>query len=263
MWRTAIWTSLVFPAVSFAPQSLRLRSSNTKLYASALIVQNKGGGHGELGYHLAKTLEKNEKIDSITILQDDACSLAKEPFKSYALDLPNVNVVMAPLGDETMTKDRLQDILNGASFDYIFDNASKGPTGAGKACVDCAKDWNPKLYVYVSSAGMYQPTGVFPMPETTPVKESAGQNQFDLYVVAQGLPLVSFRPQYIYGPKANKFDYMYVQICGGCLFFLCVCVWLGLPFSLTVLLLTATTILIVLFEAFPFPFLEMARKWFR
>lgn len=217
MWRTAIWTTLVLPVVSFAPQSLSLRFPETKLYASALIVQNKGGGHGELGYHLAKTLEQNEKIDSITILQDDACSLSKEPFKSYAVDLPNVKVIMAPLGDETMTKERLQEILDGASFDYVFDNASKGPTGAGKACVDCAKDWNPKLYVYVSSAGMYQPTGVFPMPETTPVKESAGQNQFDLYVVSQGLPLVSFRPQYIYGPKANKFDYLYVKLIrGGC-----------------------------------------------
>ena len=67
-----------------------------------------------------------------------------------------------------------------------------------------------KLFTYVSSAGMYQPDSstVFPMPETTPIKESAGQAQFDAYAVELGLPLVSFRPQYIYGPKSNKYDYI-------------------------------------------------------
>ncbi len=31
---------------------------------------------------------------------------------------------------------------------------------------------------------------------------------FDNYAVEIGLPLVSFRPQYIYGPKSNKYDYI-------------------------------------------------------
>lgn len=58
---------------------------------------------------------------------------------------------------------------------------------------------------------MYAPNDdtTFPMSEeTTPVKESAGQNLFDQYAVKLGLPLVSFRPQYIYGKKANKYDYI-------------------------------------------------------
>ena len=108
-----------------------------------------------------------------------------------------------------MTKESLQSLLGeNAKFDYVWDNASKGPQGAGKACADCAKDWNVQLYTYVSSAGMYQPNQIFPMPETTPIKETSGQALFDQYCVDLGLPLVSFRPQYIYGPKANKFDYM-------------------------------------------------------
>eukprot|EP00558_Chaetoceros_sp_UNC1202_P004216 CAMPEP_0197250010 /NCGR_PEP_ID=MMETSP1429-20130617/50639_1 /TAXON_ID=49237 /ORGANISM="Chaetoceros sp., Strain UNC1202" /LENGTH=293 /DNA_ID=CAMNT_0042711735 /DNA_START=33 /DNA_END=914 /DNA_ORIENTATION=- len=110
-----------------------------------------------------------------------------------------------------MTAESLQSILGGddAKFDYVWDNASKAPTGTGKAIIDAAaKSWNTKIFTYVSSAGMYQPTGTFPMPETTPVKESAGQNQFDNYAVESGLPLVSFRPQYIYGPKSNKNDYI-------------------------------------------------------
>jgi nucleoside-diphosphate-sugar epimerase len=162
------------------------------------------------GYQLAKTLATNDKITSITILQDDACNDEKEPFKSYATDLPNVKIVKASLGDESMTSADLQSILGDAKFEYVWDNASKGPVGSGKAICDCAKEWDVKLFTYVSSAGMYKTDGntVFPMPETTPIKESSGQAQFDAYAVELGLPLVSFRPQYIYGKKSNKNDYI-------------------------------------------------------
>eukprot|EP00529_Nitzschia_sp_RCC80_P031736 CAMPEP_0113458142 /NCGR_PEP_ID=MMETSP0014_2-20120614/9768_1 /TAXON_ID=2857 /ORGANISM="Nitzschia sp." /LENGTH=355 /DNA_ID=CAMNT_0000349653 /DNA_START=118 /DNA_END=1185 /DNA_ORIENTATION=- /assembly_acc=CAM_ASM_000159 len=180
----------------------------------ALVVQNKGGGHGELGFQLAKTLATNEKIDKITILQDDACDESKEPFCSYATDLPSdkVSVIKASLGDESVTAEQLQSLLgDGATFDYVWDNNSKGPVGAGKAICDCCKNWNVKLYTYVSSAGMYQPNDqtTFPMDEaTTPIKESSGQATQDAYALDLKLPLVSMRPQYIYGPKASKYDYI-------------------------------------------------------
>ena len=199
----SLWlVSASFSVVTaFAPTSYALpRLPSTSLWASALIVQNKGGGHGELGYQLAKVLENSEKIDSITILQDAAAKESSEPFKSYSTDLPNVKIVKAPLGEDSLTADSLQALLGeDTTFDYVWDNASKNAQGAGKAVCDCAKAWNVKLLTYVSSAGMYQPPadGPFPMPETTPVKESAGQNQYDQYAVSLGLPLVSFRPQYI------------------------------------------------------------------
>lgn len=178
---------------------------------NVLIVQNKGGGHGELGFQLAKNLSTNPKVSSITILQDDTCNDSKEPFCSYGsdLDADKVKVVKAPLM-EGMTLEDINAKLD-ESFEYVFDNCSKGPdTGSGKAICDAAKEWGTKIFTYVSSAGMYQPddSTVFPMPETTPVKESAGQNQFDNYASDIGLPLVSFRPQYIYGPNANKYDYI-------------------------------------------------------
>jgi nucleoside-diphosphate-sugar epimerase len=160
---------------------------------------------------LAKTLSSNDKITSITILQDDACSDDKEPFKSYASDLPDVKVVKTSLADESMTSAVLQSILgDGTKFEYVWDNASKGPIGSGKAICDCAKDWDVKLFTYVSSAGMYQPDAstIYPMSEATPIKVSAGQAKFDAYAAEIGLPLVSFRPQYIYGKKANKYDYI-------------------------------------------------------
>jgi len=175
--------------------------------SAALIVQNKGGGHGELGFQLAKNLSSNSKITSITILQDSACNDAKEPFVSYASDIPDVKIVKADLTDESMTAEDVQKLL-GQSYDYVWDNASKGAVGAGKAVVDCAKAWDSKLLTYVSSAGIYQPDDEFPMPETTPVKASAGQVLYEKYAIENGLPLVAFRPQYIYGPKSNKWDYI-------------------------------------------------------
>lgn len=176
--------------------------------SAALIVQNKGGGHGELGFQLAKNLSANDKITSITILQDDACKDSAEPFCSYPTDIPNVKIVKAPLADEGMTADTVKSLLDNQSFDYVWDNASKGASGAGKAIVDCAKEWDVNLLTYVSSAGCYLPDGTFPMPETTPVKESAGQVAYENYASAEGLKFCSFRPQYIYGPKSNKDDYV-------------------------------------------------------
>lgn len=35
----------------------------------------------------------------------------------------------------------------------------------------------------------------FPMPETTPVKETAGQVLYEKYAIENELPFVSFRPQ--------------------------------------------------------------------
>lgn len=144
-------------------------------------MQNKGGGHGELGFQLARELQNHPKISSITILQDSACNDAKEPFASYATDIPNVQIIKANLADEAMTAADIQSLLKDQSYDYVWDNASKGAVGAGKAVVDSAKKWNSKLLTYVSSAGIYKPNGIFPMPETTPTKDSAGQVQYENY----------------------------------------------------------------------------------
>ena len=203
---------LASSSAAFVPR-LQTERISTGLFETAIIVQNKGGGHGELGFHLAKLLDAHPKIENVTIVQDDDADYLKEPFKSYPKDLPNVLVNSVPMSTDWIDATFMQNMLGGerAKYDYVFDNCSKSPTGAHKALVDCAAEWGIcKLYCYVSSAGIYTPSddGPFPMPETTPIKESAPQNQFDQYVVEKGLPLVSFRPQYIYGPKSNKHDYL-------------------------------------------------------
>ena len=145
---------------------------------------------------------------SVTILQDAACDEAKEPFCSYELDIPDVKVIKTDLADDSLTADSVRDILGGATFDYIWDNASKGAKGSGQAIIDCANQWSSKLLCYVSSAGVYLPAGEFPMPETTPVKEAAGQVEYERHALESGIPFCSFRPQYIYGEKSNKWDYI-------------------------------------------------------
>ena len=105
------------PAVAFAPSRTFLPSLARRAAAAptmeyerrgskvghALIIQNKGGGHGEIGYHLAKALRAKE-LD-VTILQDSAVAGALEkpdalPFSKYDADLVEglgVNLVFADL----------------------------------------------------------------------------------------------------------------------------------------------------------------------
>ena len=105
------------PAVAFAPSRTFLPSLARRAAAAptmeyerrgskvghALIIQNKGGGHGEIGYHLAKALRAKE-LD-VTILQDSAVAGALEkpdalPFSKYEADLVDglgVNLVFADL----------------------------------------------------------------------------------------------------------------------------------------------------------------------
>mmetsp|Transcript_27355 Transcript_27355/g.30264 ORF Transcript_27355/g.30264 Transcript_27355/m.30264 type:complete len:389 (-) Transcript_27355:86-1252(-) len=198
------------------------RSTSTNLCMStALIVQNKGGGHGELGFQLARKLASSyaDKITSITILQDEADMIDQEPFKSYITDLPeNVWVLKATLSnkDNEITAEGLKILLNNEPFDYVWDNCSKGIDSGtiGKAIIDSCSSWNKencKLLTYVSSAGCYVPTEetTFPMSEVdTPVKDTSGQVQYENYATASKVPFVSFRPQYIYGPKSNKHTYI-------------------------------------------------------
>ena len=71
-----------------------------------------------------------------------------------------MNIVKANLADEDMTADNMKKLLGDKSFDYVWDNCSKGAVGVGKAVIDCAKAWDSKLLTYVSSAGIYQPDDV-------------------------------------------------------------------------------------------------------
>jgi len=167
--------------------------------AAALIVQNKGGGHGELGYHLALKLAK-EKGMKVTMIGDSAAKKSKPPFDAYGdLEAAGVVVKWADLENGG-----LAGAMEGVGpCEYVFDNQNVCP----KDVQSTVKSWNPKVYAYVSSGGMYKPKEGA-IEETGSVKEDNEQLGIEKSAAEQGLNWSAFRPQYIYGPKTNKREYI-------------------------------------------------------
>jgi nucleoside-diphosphate-sugar epimerase len=166
----------------------------------AIIVQNKGGGHGEIGYQLALHL-MDEKGLEVTILHDGGPERKRgaEPFDSYSE--AGLDVLWADLGARSV-HDALEDR---GPFEFVFDNWAKDVNSA-TSIVKLAKLWDVSNYIFVSSAGMY--TGLSqPMREGDEVK-ATGQRAVEEFLDLEGLPWTSFRPQYIYGPKTNKRTYI-------------------------------------------------------
>eukprot|EP00316_Scyphosphaera_apsteinii_P024406 CAMPEP_0119335178 /NCGR_PEP_ID=MMETSP1333-20130426/88912_1 /TAXON_ID=418940 /ORGANISM="Scyphosphaera apsteinii, Strain RCC1455" /LENGTH=325 /DNA_ID=CAMNT_0007345659 /DNA_START=139 /DNA_END=1116 /DNA_ORIENTATION=- len=167
---------------------------------SALIIQNKGGGHGEIGYHLALQLVMDRGF-SVTILHEGP-NKGKPPHNSYSdLEAAGVNVIWC---DDLADADVCIGALNGATFSAVIDNWSKSPE-AIRPYAELAKEWEVNNYAFISSAGMYTPPkGDFSaISEDCDVK-SSGQRQAEVFIAELGLPFTCFRPQYIYGPKQGK-----------------------------------------------------------
>ncbi|KAJ1431846.1 hypothetical protein B484DRAFT_448158 [Ochromonadaceae sp. CCMP2298] len=172
--------------------SLRLSmTARPPLTGKALILQNKGGGHGTVGYQLCKELVAANPGLEVTMLQDE-CNYKKTPFDSYAdLEALGVKIVNAKLGEKT-----------DLTADYIVDNWSKRPENAAWA-IGIAKASNAKQLMFISSAGMYKPDGVTPHTETDSVKTNDPRT-VELAVQESGVPYTFMRPQYLYGPKISK-----------------------------------------------------------
>ena len=171
-----------------------------KAIQSTLIIQNKGGGHGEIGYHLALLLANDRNI-KVTILHEGP-NKGKPPHDSYG-DLTSAGV-------DVIWCDSLEDAptclakLGGANFDAVVDNWSKSPE-AIRPYAEAAKGWQVANYAFVSSAGMYTPPkGDFSAIQETCAVKSSGQRQAEELLSELDLPFSYFRPQYIYGPKQGK-----------------------------------------------------------
>jgi len=167
---------------------------------TALIIQNKGGGHGEIGYHLALQLVK-EKGMEVTVLHEGP-NKGKPPHNAYGdLDAAGVKVIWC---DDLKDSAACLGALGGASFGAVVDNWSKSPEDIAPYA-DAATAWGVKHYAYVSSAGMYTPAkGEFGAITETCAVKSSGQRQAEELLGEKGLPFSCFRPQYIYGPKQGK-----------------------------------------------------------
>ncbi|CAK0841813.1 unnamed protein product [Prorocentrum cordatum] len=158
-----------------------------------------GGGHGEIGYHLALLLRSRSV--QVTLIQDSAAKMNTPPFNSYGdLEAAGVTVKYADLAGGGLAA-----ALEGVSpCTHVFDNQNVCPRDVQNAVAA----WSPKNYSYVSSGGMYKVVGDYAMSESNPVKPDNKQLANENAAKALGLPLTAFRPQYIYGPKTNKREYI-------------------------------------------------------
>jgi len=97
----------------------------------------------------------------------------------------------------------------------VVDNWSKSPELI-KPYADLAQSMSVDSYCFVSSAGMYKPSGDGPVAETCAVK-STGQREAEELLAEMELPYSYFRPQYIYGPKQGKsyLSYFFYRITRG------------------------------------------------
>lgn len=172
----------------------RRLSMKMNLKGNILVVQNKGGGHGTIGFYLAKALAAKNPDLKVSVLQDK-CNYKSQPFASYGeLKAAGVNVIDADLSKEFPTLEN--------NFDFIVDNWSKNPATAANI-IDIAKKSKSKQYVFISSAGMYK-SKLVPLVESEPIKDESPVRQVEVAVSEAQLPFTFLRPQYIYGTKSNK-----------------------------------------------------------
>jgi len=170
------------------------------LTGRCVIVQNKGGGHGSIGYSLSKQLkQKNPSLE--VILLQDKCDRKKVPFSSYPeLESMGVQIIESKLSEQAAGT--APTALAGMKIDFVVDNWSKKEENAGLAMA-LAKEGGAKQLLFVSSGGMYKGGGVMPQVETDAIKENDAR-KIEKAMIASGLPCTFVRPQYIYGAKSNK-----------------------------------------------------------
>ena len=172
--------------------------------SKVLIIQNKGGGHGEIGFQLCKTLASMYKGVDITILQDEACNYKKLPFSKYEMELKSALGVK--VFDTKLTGDgsgpNAASPIKGMKFDYIIDNWAKGTENATFS-IGIADESGASQHLFVSSAGMYKNGEGTGATEDSDVKENDAR-KVELAMEAASIPYTFLRPQYIYGPNAAK-----------------------------------------------------------
>jgi len=179
------------------------------------ILQNKGGGHGEIGYALTKQLLASGS--SVTIFQDSSYKKTQQPFKCYdELTSKGAKVEEVKLSDTAA----VSAALTAGKFNVIVDNNFKD-VEAVKAFAAAGAD----KYIYISSGGMY--TGDAPADgkgyaeACCKVKDDNDCRKVEVALLndsAMKDKTTIFRPQYIYGSNTNKrgnIDYFTDRISRG------------------------------------------------
>jgi len=110
-----------------------------------------------------------------------------------------------PEGVEHLAGDRSSDeglgALQGRSFDVIIDSSGRNLEDSQRVIERTGAPAH--RFVYVSSAGVYADSELWPLDEdspTDPASRHAGKAESEAWLRAEGIPFTSFRPTYIVGP---------------------------------------------------------------
>ena len=123
----------------------------------------------------------------------------------HALTLFSRGRQPVPGGVEHLAGDRGSDeglaLLQGRRFDVIID--SSGRTREDSQRVIARTGPPSHRFVYVSSAGVYADSELWPLDEdapTDPASRHAGNAETEAWLRDEGIPFTAFRPTYIVGP---------------------------------------------------------------
>lgn len=110
-----------------------------------------------------------------------------------------------PEGVEALAGDRSSDAdldqLRGRGFEVVVDSSGRNLDDSRRVLERTGAP--SQRFVYVSSAGVYADSEVWPLDEdspTDPASRHAGKAETEAWLQSQGVPFTSFRPTYIYGP---------------------------------------------------------------
>jgi nucleoside-diphosphate-sugar epimerase len=110
-----------------------------------------------------------------------------------------------PEGVEHLVGDRGDDAglapLEGRSFEVIVDSSGRSQEDSRRVVERTGAPAH--RFVYVSSAGVYADSELWPLDEdspTDPASRHAGKAETEEWLRAEGIPFTSFRPTYIVGP---------------------------------------------------------------
>ena len=174
------------------------------------ILQSKGGGHGEIGFALAKALLGKNEVT--VILQDPACKKTAQPFCQYDSELVSKGVKIEDC--DLSNADAVCSALSG-EWDVVIDNNNKDANFAERLITGVS---TKQLFTCHPVACTRSAPKVELWKESTPVKDDNACRQVE--VALQGSPkadkVTIFRPQYIYGENTNKrsnVDWFVDRIC--------------------------------------------------
>ena len=110
-----------------------------------------------------------------------------------------------PEGVEHLRGDRSNDedlaALQGQRYDVIIDSSGRKLNDSRRVLAITGAPSH--RFIYVSSAGVYAASELWPLTEaspTDPQSRHAGKADTEAWLRSEGIPFTSFRPTYIYGP---------------------------------------------------------------